>query len=87
MVITDAIHLIRHIFDLTTYSYQIQLITIAQDLRAFFNKYTNILINFWDCPSNTKWSHHILVDKNTKKFNLTPPMQRVIGFQQKRKMY
>ena len=28
-------------------------------------------IDFWDCPSNVKWSHHVLVGKDTKKFNLS----------------
>jgi len=28
-------------------------------------------IEFWNCPSNTKWFHYTLVDKDTKKFNLS----------------
>jgi len=72
MVITDTIHLVRYIFDLTTHPYPIQLIAIVQDLRVFFNKHANILIDFWNCSNNTKCSYYISVDKNTKKFNLTP---------------
>ena len=62
----------RRIFDSITHPCQIQLIAIALDLRAFFNKHTQNSIDFWDCPSNAKWSHHMSVDKDTKKFNLTP---------------
>ena len=72
VVITDTIHSVRCIFDSTTHSYQIQLIAIALDLRIFFNKHTQNLINFWDCPSNANWSYYVSVDKDTKKFNLTP---------------
>jgi len=28
-------------------------------------------IEFWDCPSNNKWLHHHIVDKDMKKFNLS----------------
>jgi len=48
------------------------LIVIAQDLREFFNKHALNSIQFWDCPSNAKWSHYTSVDKETEKFNLTP---------------
>ena len=72
IVITDSIHLAKCIFDSLTHSYQIQSIAIAQDLRVFFNKNTQNSINFWECPSNAKWSHHMSVDKESKKFNLTP---------------
>ena len=43
IVITDAIHAVRQIFDLLTYLY---LITVLQDLRAFFNKSSNNSIVF-----------------------------------------
>jgi len=46
IVITDIIYSVRHIFNLITHSYQIQLIAIAQDLRIFFNKHTQNSINF-----------------------------------------
>ena len=59
-------------FDSKIHPYQLQSIAIAQDLRAFLNKHTQNSIDFWDCPSNAEWSHHVLVDKETKKFNLTP---------------
>jgi len=54
IVIINAIHLVKRIFDFTIHPYQLQLIAIAHDLRAFFNKNTQNSINFWDYPSNTK---------------------------------
>jgi len=46
IVITNAIYSVRHIFDSTTHSYQIQSIAIVQDLRVFFNMLILQLI-FW----------------------------------------
>jgi len=40
IIITDSIHLAKHISNLITHPYQIQLIAIAQDFKAFFNKNT-----------------------------------------------
>ena len=62
--VTDAIHSVRCIFDSSSHSYQLQSITIAQDLRTFFEKNTYNSIKFWDCPSNTKW---IIIQLLTKK--------------------
>ena len=67
IIITNAIHLVKRIFDSTIHPYQLQSIAIDQDLRAFFNKYAQNSINFWDCSNNTKQYYHILVDKETKK--------------------
>ena len=38
IVIIDFIHLVKHIFNSINHPYQIQLIAIVQDLKAFFNK-------------------------------------------------
>ena len=46
IIITNAIYLAKYIFDSIIYLYQLQLIAIVQDLRAFFNKYAQNLINF-----------------------------------------
>jgi len=54
IVITDAIHLAKKIFNLLTYSYQVQSITIAQDFREFFYRNPENLIDFWKCPSKAK---------------------------------
>ena len=70
IVITNAIYLVRCIFDLLSHPYQLQSIIIAQDLRTFFEKNTYNSIKFWDCPSDVKWIHHSVVDKETKRYNL-----------------
>jgi len=54
IVITDAIHSVRCIFNSSSHHYQIQSIAIAQDLRSFFEKSIHNSIKFWDCPSNAK---------------------------------
>ena len=72
IVVTDTIYSVRHIFDSSSHSYQLQSIAIAQDLRSFFENNTYNSIEFWDCPSNAKWVHHLIVDKETKKYNLKP---------------
>ena len=40
--------------------------------RKFFNKNPSNSINFWNCSSDDNWPLHSVVDKETKKFNLTP---------------
>jgi len=52
IVITNIMHTIRHIFDLSTHTYQLQSIAISLDLRIFFNKNTNNSIIFWNYPSS-----------------------------------
>jgi len=47
------------------------LATISGELREFFHKDGNNFIEFWNCSSNYKWLLHHIVDKETKKFNLT----------------
>jgi len=54
IIITDAIHSVRQIFDSLSHSYQLQSITITQDLKAFFNKNSYNSTDFWDCPDSTK---------------------------------
>ena len=72
IVITDAIHATRYIFDSSSHPYQLQSIAISQDLRAFFNKSSSNSITFWNCPSSTKWPLHSAVDKETKQFKINP---------------
>ena len=71
-VITDSIHTVKRIFDSLSHLYQIQSASISYELGEFFKKDSNNLIKFWDCPSNQKWSLHDIVDKETKKVDLTP---------------
>ena len=46
IVITDSLHTIKKIFDLSSHPYQIYSTAIACKLRDFFNKYTNNHIKF-----------------------------------------
>jgi len=48
------------------------LAAISGELREFFHKDGNNSIEFWNCLSNHNWSLHDIVDKETKKFVLTP---------------
>jgi len=54
VIITDTIHSMQQIFDLSIYPYQSQFITIVKDLRLFFEKYLLNTIKFWDFFSDTK---------------------------------
>jgi len=72
IVVTNTIYLVRHIFDSLTHPYQIQFIAIAQDLRSFFEKSVHNIIEFWNYPSNAKYIHYLIIDKETKKFNISP---------------
>jgi len=54
IIVTNAIHLVRHIFDSSSHLYQLQSIVIAQDLRIFFEKNIYNSIKFCNCSSNAK---------------------------------
>jgi len=54
VVITDSIHMVKKVFDLSVHSYQTQLITILSDLRNFFNRCETNSIEFWECLSHLK---------------------------------
>jgi len=49
IVITNTIHTAKKIFNPFIYLYQQQIIIISKDLKAFFNKYKDNTIEFWDC--------------------------------------
>jgi len=72
IVITDALHVAKKIFDPSIHPYQLQMIAISKKLQEFFNKHLDNSIEFWDYPSDENWRLHASVDKETKKFNLTP---------------
>ena len=71
IIITDSIHTTKKIFDSSEHPYQLQSMIISQDLREFFKKSNNHLIEFWDFPSQW-WHLHNLVNKEAGKFNLSP---------------
>ena len=52
IVIMNAIHIVKKIFDLVVHLYQQQAIIIFKNLKAFLNKHDNNSIEFWNCPNN-----------------------------------
>ena len=70
IIVTDAIHVARKIFDTLSHSLQKQVALILNDLRVFFNHHHENTIKFWECPSKCKWKLHKCVDIETKLFIL-----------------
>jgi len=79
VVIIDAIHVTKHIFDTSIHSYQLHTIAISSNLRKFFNRNDKNLIFFWDCPSNNKWPPHLLVDKESKYHKMNSILSRKLS--------
>jgi len=52
IVITDAIHAAKKIFNLSMHLYQQQKIAISKDLRVFLSKHEDNTIEFWNCPND-----------------------------------
>jgi len=50
-VITDSIYVVKRIFDLSIYLFQIYSASISKELRKFFLLNTNNSIEFWKCLS------------------------------------
>ena len=72
VIITDSLHAAKRIFDSLSHPYQIQSASISQELRDFFNRNNNNCIKFWDCSSKLKWLLYSLVDKDIRKFDISP---------------
>ena len=71
IVITNSIHAAENFFDLSVHSYQIQMASISMEIRQFFIRNDCNSLEFWNCPSKDNWLLHKVIDKETKKFNLT----------------
>jgi len=85
IIITDMIHTAKRIFDSSIHLYQIQSVAISKEIREFSKRNNCNSIDFWNCSSQENWSLHIIVDKETKKFNLLPvfPCKSLWDFSQK----
>ena len=70
VIISDSIHVAKRIFDSFTHPYQIYSAAISCKLRRFFEEDSDNSIEFWDCPSYYNWDLHLIIDKETKKFDL-----------------
>ena len=63
IVVTDSIHTVKRIFDLSVYSFQVQSAAVLFDFCYFFNCQANNSIKFWECSSCLKWHLHNKVNK------------------------
>jgi len=72
VIITDLIHTVKRIFDLSIYSFQTHSASISKELRKFFLTNNNNSITFWECPSRCDWLLFKSVDRDTKQFQQTP---------------
>lgn len=72
VIVMDSIHAAKRIFNSSSHPYQIHLVSILYKLRKFFKWNSSNSIEFWDCSSYYEWSLHSMVNKEMKKFDLTP---------------
>ena len=54
IIITDTIPTARQIFDILIHLYQLHSITILKNLKKFFYKNPNNIIEYWDCLDSIK---------------------------------
>jgi len=52
--------------------YQKHVVSILKELCSFFLHHPDNCIEFWECPSRSKWHLHKAVDSETKSFRPTP---------------
>jgi len=59
--------------------------SISMEIRQFFKRNDCNSLKFWDCPSKDNWLLYKVINKETKKFNLTPlfPCKSLWEFSQK----
>ena len=86
-VITDSLHSAKKIFDLSLYPYQSHSNFVFKKLCNFFTQNQENTIEFWECPSHSKWHLHNTVDKDTKSFNsiLLLPYKQLWNFSKRSK--
>ena len=85
IIITDSIHIVRKIFDLSSHLFQKHLAIILNELWAFFSYHQENSIEFWECPSWCNWYSHKIVDAETKSFNPTLLLPRKISWNYSKK--
>ena len=72
VIISNSIHTAKKFFDSSGHPYQIHSVAISCKLKEFFRRGINNSIKFWDCSSHYNWGLYLIIDKETKKFNLIP---------------
>ena len=72
IVVTDLIHTVKRIFDLSTHLFQKHSVSILKILQLFFSQHQENYIEFWECLSQYNWYSHKVVDIETKSFKPIP---------------
>jgi len=72
IVIMDSIHAAKKIFNPSSHLLQKHASFILNNLREFLTCHQKNMIEFWECPSKSKWNLYKKVNIETKSFNLTP---------------
>jgi len=54
IIVTNSIHTVKRIFNLSVYPFQVQSAAILSNLCYFFNCHVNNSIEFWECSSHLK---------------------------------
>ena len=70
IIITDSLHTVKKIFDLSLHFYQSHSNFVLKELCNFFTWSQKNTIEFWEFLSHSKWYLHNAVNKNTKLFSL-----------------
>ena len=60
----------KFFFNSSVHPYQIYSVAISYKLRKFLKRSVDNSIEFCNCSSHCNWGLHLIVDKETKKFNL-----------------
>jgi len=72
ILITDSIVAAKKIFESKINPLQNIFIPVISAVNSFFKKDSRNKIQFWFCPSKTKWPKHQLIDDQVKADNCTP---------------
>jgi len=82
----DLIHAARKIFNLSSHPYQKHVVSILKELCSFFLCHLDNHIEFWECPSCSKWHFYKVADSETKSFRLTPLYSSKLSWDFSRKL-
>ena len=89
IIVTDLIHIAKKIFDPFSHPFQkhvVSILTILKKLCFFFFHHPDNHIEFWECPSCSKWHLHKAVDSETKSFRLTLTYSNKLSWDLSRKL-
>ena len=72
IVVMDSIYMTKKIFDPSSHLFQKYAVSILRELCSFFSHYPDNYIEFWECPSHSKWHLHKAINSETKFIRLIP---------------